>query len=80
MDYSKRQLMDYLEEEAKQYRLIANDSLRRNEHLTDYPMAEREIIPQGVIDALLVDFVNHIGTGQGLDEGFSIKYLKENKF
>ena len=78
MELSKRELMVYLEREARLYRLTANDSLRRNEHLTEYPMAEREIIPQGVIDALLVDFINHIGTGQGLDEGFSIKYLKEN--
>jgi hypothetical protein len=77
MEPSKRELMDYLEREARLYRLTANDSLRRNEHLTGYPMTEREIIPQGVIDALLVDFINCIGTGQGLDEGFSVKYLKE---
>jgi hypothetical protein len=78
MTFTKMRLMNYLEEEAKLYRLTANDSLRRNVHLTEYPMTEREIIPQEVIDALLVDFINYIGTGQGLDEGFSIKYLKEN--
>jgi hypothetical protein len=78
MELSKRDLMNLLEKEAKLYRLNANDSLRRNGHMNDYAMKGREDVPQEIVDALLVDFINYVGTGQGLDEGLYVHNLKKD--
>jgi len=36
-------------------------------------------IPQEFVDALLVDFINHVGLGQGIDFGLYTKHLEELK-
>ena len=69
--------MSLLERNLRGYRLSANDSLRRNEPMNDYVLKGKKDIPQEIIDALLVDFVNYVGTWQGLDYGLYVQHLKE---
>jgi len=40
-------------------------------------MSHRENIPQEVVDALLVDFINYVGVWQGVDYGMYTKDLNE---
>ena len=64
---------------ATEYRTVANESLRRNGHMNEWAMKGKEDIPQKAIDALLADFINYIGTYQGLDEGFFTHYLTNKR-
>lgn len=65
--FTKGDLMKLLKTEARSYKLIANDSLRRNFHMNNSVMEERKNISQEIVDALLVDFINYVGVGQGMD-------------
>jgi len=63
---TKKDLMDLLEREAKLYRKEGvEDSLLRNRHMHGF----RGIFDPELADAVLVDFINHVGGGQGLDLG-----------
>jgi hypothetical protein len=73
------ELLEILVETINDYRLDANDSLRRNAHMNNDVMKNREDIPQEVIDALLVDFVNYFGLRRGGDYGLYTKDLKKIK-
>ena len=67
--------MKMLESYSREYRISANDSLRRNSHMNDKVMLRRKDLDQELIDALLVDFVNYIGSRQGLDYGMYVKHF-----
>lgn len=73
----KGKLLMMLERHINEYRLDANNSLRRNSHMNESVMESKEDVPQQVIDALLVDFVNYVGAQQGLDYGLYTKYLRK---
>jgi len=66
-----------LERYINEYRLGANNSLRRNSHMNESVMESKEDVPQQVMDALLVDFVNYVGVQQGLDYGLYTKHLRK---
>lgn len=77
--FTKKDLMNLLEKNLKEYRLDANDSLRRSSHMNEEIMSKREDLPQKIIDALLVDFVNYGGSCQGLDYGLYVDYLTKDE-
>ena len=60
-------LIQLIERNAREYRLDTNASLRRNKHMNNEVMKGRENLPQDIIDALLVDFVNYAACLQGID-------------
>ncbi|PPL04956.1 hypothetical protein [Parapedobacter indicus] len=62
---TKAQLLEYLTERAASYRKGCEASIKPNAHMNDVVPADA--IEQRVIDAILVDFVNHIGMHQGID-------------
>ena len=73
----KIDLLHLIEGNIRTYRLDANNSLRRNSHMNANVMSHRENIPQEVVDALLVDFINYVGVWQGVDYGMYTKDLNE---
>ena len=60
------QQLNQLTENAKEYKLIAKDSVKRNKHMNQ-GIDDFDIIRQAVIDAVLVDFINYIGVKSGID-------------
>ena len=62
----KLQQLNQLTENAKEYKLIAKDSVKRNKHMNQ-GIDDFDIIRQAVIDAVLVDFINYIGVKSGID-------------
>ena len=70
--------MCMLESDLNEYRLTANVSLRRNEHMNGGVMLRREDIHQEIVDAILVDFLNYIAKNQGLDYGLHTRHLKDD--
>ena len=73
----KIDLLHLVEKNIGDYRLGTNDSLRRSCHMNNHVMEDREDIPQEVIDALLVDFLNYMGTWQGVNYGMYTRHLEE---
>lgn len=79
---TRGELLNYLTEEAKRYRNDALSSIQRNEHmhrLSPKDIAKLHKNPerlQRFMDALLVDFINYIGTGQSLDYGLHTKHIE----
>ena len=68
--------IEYLERTtryAKKYRSESQKSLERNRHMNQ--IEGGELIQQRIIDAVLVDFINHIGTNMGVDYGMYTKDL-----
>lgn len=71
---TRKELLDYLVSCARVYHKGAMKSIIRNNHMnevTGNPIDQRDI------DALLVDFINFIGSNQGLDLGLYTKDLRE---
>lgn len=60
------QQLNQLTENAKEYKLIAKDSVKRNKHM-NRGIDDLDIIRQAVVDAILVDFINYIGVKSGID-------------
>jgi hypothetical protein len=73
---TKGGLLKLLEMEIVEYRLGAIDSLKRNTHMHNCKNIKAS---QVFIDALLVDFVNNIATGQGVDLGLYTHYISGQK-
>lgn len=69
------ELLRLLEEHAKVYRSTALQSLVKNNYLTNLDIQRKEI-NQYVIDSILVDFINAIGTYHGCDYGLILKNLE----
>jgi len=67
---TKKELLNYLEEAAKIFRLD-KDHYVRNSHMHQI----KESPSQEVIDAVLAGFINYIGVEQGVDYGLYSKYL-----
>ncbi len=82
---TKKELLQMLEREARDYRNDVLDSVIRNSRMSNLTEADtREIrrtptIFRRFAEAVLVDFVNTVGTSQGLDYGLHAKYFRENK-
>ena len=68
-------VLNALEYSATIYRKTANDSLQRNTHMNDLP--SDVCIEQNVIDAVLTDFINFVGSQWGVDYALYTKDLKE---
>ena len=73
---SRKQMMDLLTEEAKLYVKNAKASVHRSRHMHEYKKGK---IPQALVEAVVVDFVNSIGRGQGLDWGLYTHYLHDEE-
>ena len=59
---------------AKDYRLVSNESINRNTHMNDITVIN---LPQEVIDAVLVDFINFMGAKYGVDYGLYTKDIQK---
>lgn len=70
------QLLESLTKYAKNYRLTATESVLRNNHMNN--VGENEIINPIHVDAILVDFINHIGIRCGVDYGLYTQDLNKN--
>lgn len=77
---TKIELLKMLDREAKSYRKTALASIERNGHMNDLSTMDIRVMKedqerfQRFADAILVDFVNYIGNGQGLDYGLYTKH------
>lgn len=58
---------------AEEYRVEAQESLQRNNHMNEIEGGEK--VQQRHIDAILVDFINHIAVKHGVDYGLYTKDL-----
>ena len=80
--YTRKHLLNLLAEEAKKYHREALLSIGRNQHMNVLSKKDLKKLNKGgqltqrLIDALLVDFINYVGTGQCLDYGLYVKDLK----
>ena len=61
------ELLNYLTEMVVEYVPKCKDSIYRNTHMNELEVEED--VTQTYIDAILVDFVNYVGTNQNLDWG-----------
>jgi hypothetical protein len=69
---TKGDLLRYIDARACAYRATAIESITRNAHMNHF---RGHAISQEAVDAILVDFVNHIGIHQGLDYAMYVKDL-----
>jgi len=72
---TKKELLQMLCDYAKSYCPGAAMSIARNNHMNEY---QGEDVPQILVDALIVDFVNFVAGEQCMDLGFYTKDLHEN--
>lgn len=70
---TKRELMDMLENIATEVRTNLSKNMLINSDAT----GAKALLSQDIVDAVLVQFFNEVGLYQGLDEGFSLKYLRK---
>ena len=71
--------MNMLDAAACDYVKIAEKSVNRNTHMNNLGHGLYDNIPQDIIDALIVDFVNYIGREyQGMDYGMYTKHLRKD--
>lgn len=81
---TKKALLELLEKEAKEYRKTALDSIKRNKHMNNLTVADLKKIKREIkyskrlIDAMLIDFINSVAIGQGIDLGLYTKHLRNN--
>lgn len=72
-------LCQLLENEAKDYRKGCKASLLRNTHMHECSKKNIGKADPALIDAILVDFINHVAVGQCLDLALHTFHLKEEK-
>ena len=70
---TRGELLKIIEQNGKDYYKDAPQSILRNNHMNN--LKGDEIINKDVVEATIVDFINFIGTKQGLDYGMYIKDL-----
>lgn len=70
---TKGDLLRYLDHCACEYHVGATASIARNKHMNKM---EGQLIPQDIVNAVLVDFINWVGTHQGLDYALYTRDLK----
>ena len=64
-----------LKKNADEYKDDCVESLKRNGHMNDVSSKQADKIPQEVIEAILVDFINLVGMKQCVDYGLYTKDL-----
>ena len=69
---TKGELMNMLCDYSKSYCPTAKASIARNSHMNKY---QGEYVPQVIIEVLIVDFVNFVGSKQGMDLGLYTRDL-----
>ncbi len=80
---TKKDLLNLLEKEAKEYRKGALHSVKRNVRMNNLTAADLKKIGKEMkfckrlADALLVDFINYVAAGQDVDLGLYTKHLKK---
>ena len=67
--WSNGDFMNVLVGLAKAYRSSAQASIARNSHMHDLPLGEEAVPDQAQIDAVLTNFLNHVGVSRGMDLG-----------
>lgn len=73
---SRGDLCKMLEREIKKYKLFGvAQSIKRNKHMNKFKGSG---VPENTIDAILVDFVNFIAVGQGIDLGLKTTDIKND--
>lgn len=70
------ELLQLLDNYAKEYHKGSLESLIRNRHMNN--LTENEELDLRHIDAVLVDFINYIGVKNGVDYAMYTKDLKNN--
>lgn len=77
---TKKGLLNLLEKEAKEYRKETLVSIKRNNRMNNLTAADFKKIGtktfKRLADAVLVDFINYVAAGQGIDLGLYTKHLK----
>lgn len=82
MKMTKKELLDMLTNIAIEYRKESYDSVfNRNTHMNNLGSIAKviSIDAQDIIDAVVVDFINYVGSYQGLDWGLYTKDLVDGK-
>jgi hypothetical protein len=73
---NKSELLAFLEKEVNLYlKRGVLESICRNIHMNEY---DCEKIKQTTIEAILVDFINYVAQGQGIDYAMYTKDLKKD--
>lgn len=72
--WTKGQLLKFLENEAKLYLKDVRESIPRNKHMHEF---RGKKINVKLVEAVLVGYINNIATGQGGDLGLYTHYLHE---
>ena len=81
---TRGQLLKLLTEEAREYRKEALSSLERNSHMNDLSeedferLRKNRLVTKKLIDALLVDFINYVATGQCCDYGLHTGHISND--
>jgi hypothetical protein len=73
---TKKEFMNIIEQDAKEYYKDAKDSIIRNKGMNN--LKGDEIIDKNIVEATIVDFINFLGYKQGLDYGMYVKHLYED--
>lgn len=67
-------LLEMLTADAKQYRKTATQSVVANRHMNNLP---HTTVPQDIVDAVLVDYINYIANKLCVDYALYTKDLEE---
>lgn len=70
------EILSLMKEKAKSYRKGSSARIVRNTHMNDFDGSSDDI-PPGLVDAILVDFINFIGWSAGVDYALYTKDLLE---
>ena len=76
---TKGMLMEMLVDIATDYVKTAKTGLKRNGHMNEMDKEELNNLTQNQIDAVVVDFINVVGTFQGMDLGLYTHYLYDKE-
>lgn len=76
---TRSDLMIYLTRMAEEYSPKCKESVKRNNHMNLVIEEDVDISlgDNNIVEAVLVDFVNYIGSNQGLDWGLYTGHLHE---
>lgn len=69
------EFLEMLTKYAKDYSLIAGESVKRNSHMNN--VDEGETVNKEISDAVLVDFINYIGMKHCVDYALYTKDLRK---
>ena len=80
----KRELLNILEDAARDCRVELIDCIIRNKHMNKLTPADiRKLrsdrgFQQKVVEAVVVQFINKVAIDQGIDLGLYVKHLRKN--